>query len=182
METKEFKNLSVGTVVEFNGTSGPMIVCGVDSESILCNSVDEDGKYFLLSYFESDSKYLEVLPEDSWEVRGLMTFINKFGYKVNDGVIVESDGSPIKMAIYAKFLNMITSNKGLDKVLIFTFFFIINFFFFGIFVYAFDSLKFFGSWFYGTLTITLAGYIVSFAFIPIWKNFIYPRVMNASSK
>lgn len=176
METKEFKNLSVGTVVEFNFNSGPMIICGRDSKSILCNSIDENGKYFLLHYYEDDSKNLYVIPEDSWMVEGLMNNIRKFGYRVIDGVILESNGSRIKMGFLAKFLNLVTSNKGLDKFLIFLFFFVVNFFFFGIFVHAFDCLKFFGSWWYGTLIVTVIGYIPSVLYMAVWKGYLKPRM------
>lgn len=177
METKEFKNLSVGTFVEFNnGKSGPMIICGRDSKSITCNSIDLKGKYFLFHYYEDDSKNLEVIPETSWDAEGLMNNIREFGYKVVDGVILESDGSKIKMGFLAKFLSLITSDRGLYKFLIFLFFLVINFSFFGVFVYAFDCLKFFGSWWYGTLIVTAIGYIPSILYSAVWKGYLKPRM------
>lgn len=177
METKEFENLSVGTFVEFNGKSGPMIICGRDSKSITCNSIDINGKYFVLHYYyEGDIKNLEVIPETSWVAEGLMNNIREFGYKVVDGVILESDGSEIKMGFLAKFLRMLTSNKGSNKFLIFLFFFVVNFLFFGIFVYAFDCLKFFGSWWYGTLIVTAIGYIPSILYSAVWKGYLKPRM------
>ena len=171
METKEFKNLSVGMVVEYN-YSGPMMICGVDNKGVTCNSIDEKGKYYVFSYNEKDCGNMEIIPETSWIHKAFLSNIDCLGYIVKDGMILNPDGSRPKMRLFAKFLSMMNSNKMVNRIAISLFFFVLNFLFFGFFVMAFDKLNFLGSWALSTLTVTLLGYLVGLVLYPVSKKVI----------
>lgn len=170
METKEFKDLSVGTVVDFNGDNVPMIVCLTYPDSIVCNTVNECGKYLTFRYSEKDSKSLEIISDDSLMALVLMDRIKSFGYDVSNGIIFMSDKHSIWMDLYSEFVIRLTSGKVVDKVILFTIFFAINYLFFGVFVGIFGKLNFLGNWWLSTLSVTLIGYLSGYLlYIPFWK-------------
>ena len=181
METKDFRNLSVGTVVEYGNFSGPMIVCKTENGVVSCNSIDDDGMYYVFDYDDSDAEYFEVIPKDSLVYGMLMEYLDAKDLHVEDGKIRDKNGSVPKRGFYSRMVGIMGSRNPLHRVFVFLFFFALNYLFFGLIVLAFNKLNFCG-WWLSTLAITIAGYAFSLIAYPAWRNYLLPRVIKMASK